>query len=80
MRFFKRPLWTCVLASFLSAAVGSFAGPPPAAGRLKLDVRPTVFFVEEAGALLQKCEAVLEYAGPEAPGELRIRGFAAEIR
>ncbi len=44
-----------------------------------MEIRPTIFFVEEAGTLFQKCEVLLDYAGPEAAGDLRVRGFAGEV-
>jgi alpha-mannosidase len=47
---------------------------------ISMEIHPTIFFVGEAGALLQKCEVILDYAGPEAVGDLRIKGFAGELR
>jgi alpha-mannosidase len=48
--------------------------------QLSLDVRPTIFFTGEAKTLKQRIDVVLDYAGPAAAGELRIKGLKAEIR
>ncbi|MHB8054478.1 MAG: glycoside hydrolase family 38 N-terminal domain-containing protein [Candidatus Aminicenantales bacterium] len=64
-------------------AFGLFTAAPAAAraaDRLSIEIRPTIFFTGEAGALRQKCEIVLDYAGPQAAGDLRIKGFSPEIR
>jgi len=62
---------------------GAFAAAPAAvsaADRLSIEIRPTIFFTGEAAALRQKCEVVLDYTGPAADGDLKIKGFSEEIR
>ena len=70
-------------AILIVLAFGALAAAPASsapAGKLAIEVRPTLFFVEEAGTLFQKCEMVLDYSGPESAGDLRIGGFSREVR
>ncbi|MBN1940114.1 MAG: hypothetical protein JW843_11035 [Candidatus Aminicenantes bacterium] len=68
----------------LAAVIPAFCAPPVSAGQnpdpLTLQVRPTIFFIEEGGVLRQKCELIVDHPGPETSAELRIKGFPKELR
>ncbi|MCX6566670.1 MAG: glycosyl hydrolase-related protein [Candidatus Aminicenantes bacterium] len=73
-------LFVLCLLSVAALVQAPEASGEATADKISIEVQPTIFFVGEAGALLQKCEVILDYAGPEAVGDLRIRGFAGELR
>jgi hypothetical protein len=65
------------LALILAGAAGA-AVPVPAA-KIKIEVRPTVLFVEEGGALRQRIDLAVDYDGPAAPAKVTIQGFRKPI-
>jgi len=84
MRRFPFRMLTGLFVLCLLSVAGLVPAPEAsgkaAADGISMEIRPTIFFIEEAGTLLQKCEVILDYAGPEAAGDLRVRGFAGEVR
>ncbi len=77
MRQFR--FWILFAACFLilralPAEAGQKAAP------MTVDIRPTIFFVEEAGIIRQKCEIVIDHPGPATAAELRIKGFPKDLR
>jgi len=76
-----RPVRYSASAGVLILAL--FLVPPLPSGQksagMTLNIRPTIFFVEEAGLLLQRCEIDIDNPGPETAGDLRIKGFAKEL-
>ncbi len=73
-----RPL--AVIAALALILFGTaFAAPPAPAAKLKIEVKPTIFFVAEGGAVLQRVELAVDYDGPAAPAKVTIQGFRKPI-
>ena len=54
--------------ALIPAGAAAAAVPVPAA-KIKIEVRPTVLFVEEGGALKQRIDLAVDYDGPAAPAK-----------
>jgi hypothetical protein len=69
-----RPL-AVIAGSALFLAGTIFAAAPAPAAAIKIDVKPTVLFVEESGALRQRIDVAIDYSGPATPARIEIEGF-----
>lgn len=65
------------LALILAGA--AVAAVPAPAAKIKIEVQPTVLFVEEGGALKQRIDLAVDYDGPAAPAKVTIQGFRKTI-
>ena len=74
-----RPLAFIAALALILAGAASAAAPAPAAPKLKLEVKPTILFVEEGGALLQRVDLAVDYDGPAGPAKVSVQGFRKPI-
>ncbi len=73
-----RPLIGAAGLALILAGAAAAVVPAPAA-KIKIEVQPTVLFVEEGGALKQRIDLAVDYDGPAAPAKVTIQGFRKTI-
>jgi alpha-mannosidase len=62
----------CLLGIFIGPCFGAVSQAAPA-DKLKFEVRPTIFFIEEKGALKQKLDIAVDNPGPAISAQLEIK-------
>ncbi|MGD0782877.1 MAG: glycoside hydrolase family 38 C-terminal domain-containing protein, partial [Candidatus Aminicenantales bacterium] len=73
-----RPLAVLAALALILSGAALAAAPAPEA-KLKIEVKPTILFAEEGGAVLQRVDLAVDYDGPAAPAKVTIRGFRRPI-